>query len=222
MPDIEKSYFFKWLSDRSDFSKRSTNQALDGVIKISRAVAHFDVRDGKDDYLGIHEVVICCNERAEPPPDETPTTIGVDVHCDSISGNIDSNVLDLIEIFGQLQKGGSRGTTVIRQTADSKRSNASSTPSTNYRGTFSVNRLDLLAYIAELGLRMTTNDLRVSAFSQLRHDGTGPPSFASSFRQANFSLFHESNRQSIVAQLNLDLFSAPYESGCISPGEWNH
>ena len=221
LSNIQETYFFKWLSGAvDDITKPTINVPIEGVFYLGKAAAHFDTRDGKDNAISIKNVVVSCTE----PPNSALTEkaaniLGLDINCEDISLKAGSDIIDLVHVVQRQQSIVSRDVGDDSHSVHSLRSLHPAEWTMEYRGTVQINRFNMAGHVVDLGLSMTTRDLRVSAFSQLRrNDEIESPSFCLSFQQFQLGLLDRLNLQKPAAQFILDQFSSQMLSVDQRPG----
>ena len=215
MSNIQDSYFFQRLSGETDnMLKAETSVPIEGMVVLGNAILHVDTIDGKDNTIRIHNVVINCTEQPEPSPTVRATNIvGIDISCEGISMTAESDAIDLLKVIRSQQF---NSDTREKLATDGRIPSTSSTPMIEYRGTVLINQVDLSGQLATLELTLGTQDLRVSAFAQLRRDQEfESPSFSLSFRRMDLAVLEALE---VAAHLNMEHFSAQMLSLNQRPG----
>ena len=215
MSNIQDSNFFLWLSGKTDtIRKDERNIPIEGVVVLANTVLHVDTRDGKDNAISFHNVIVSCTEQPEPTPTVRATNIvGIDISCEGIYVTAESDAIDLLNVISSQQP----NSNIPEQMATTEDIPSISSASTiEYRGTVLINQVDVSGRLATLRLTLGTQDLRVSAFAQLLRDQEfDSPSFSFSFQRIDLAVLESLE---VAAHLSMEHFSAQMLSLNQRPG----
>lgn len=204
MSNIQDSYFFHWLSGNVDaHPTMMASIPIEGVLSLDTIRLRYDVRDGKDNVVVVRKLIVNCAETPEPTAEIKATNvIGVDFSCQRISVRAASDVLDLFKSLDRLQS-------VYKPpvpTPDEVNPPTEPPLMIEYRGTVLINQFDISAIVAALGLSISTRDLRVSAFSQLRRtEEYESPSLNMAFRRLEIAALE---KRDTAASVRLENFAS--------------
>jgi hypothetical protein len=215
LSNIQDSYFFKWLSGASDESKGTSNVTIEGIVVLGRVKLNLDVGDGFRNTAIVTNAILSNNERLQHTVSSRSVNVmGVDVNCESFVLKAETDVLDVVQVV-------QTALASDNQPGHHPKSNsvmASSLPVLEYRGTVLVTKTELSGHVAGLDLTLLMETLRISGFSQLYNDLKDSPSFSLAFESINLAIRKKQQSLQILAEINLDQFSAQMISTNQKPG----
>jgi hypothetical protein len=216
--NIQGSYFYNWLTGMTNSKpKAPIDKPIEGVVALKRVLGHLNVGDGRENSVDVRNVMVSCTERPEGASTiKTTTVIGVDVTCETFSVVTETEAFELLQVI--------KGQSVKKEHANGNLSPsvAPSSPSPSIfemRGGILFQQAGFSGRLANLGVMLGAQNLRVSGFSQLRRtDEVESPSFSASFDQLSFSILEEPASELAAATLNLEHLSAQMVSLEQRPG----
>ena len=216
LSNIQESFFVKWLSGESGQKKRHRVEGIpiEGVIVLEKVTMNLDVKDCLENSVTVLNAVLSCTESRESSKASAAMVMGVDVDCESITMKTDTDAIDLFKVISHqissLPKTEERSNPSTHQPSDSVLM--------EYRGTVLLRQIDIGSQFAHLALAFAARELRVSGFSQLRHEDINSPSFCLSVQQIGIALREEPRMPSAAVRLTLERFSSQMMKANEKPG----
>jgi hypothetical protein len=210
--EIEKSFFFKWLSGAGHLDADQPTSS-ESIVHLKRLKACFDLKDGNDNDVEITTATVVIKGKTTEDP-----VIAADTFLDALSISIRTDLVEVLQLAQRLNK--SLGKTAA--TADSSFTKAppSDTPNViaKYQGTALLKQITFFAPLAETPLTLKAEELRVSGTTHLPHMQSKIFSVCFSLDRMSFSISETFNSQNPVAQLTLGHLSSQLMLPEKSPG----